>query len=83
MVLVPWKELSAQALRGLLESVVNREGTDYGEYEISFDDKVTCLYEEVLAERAVIVHDMRSDSTTVMPNEVYAEFLRMQDAANE
>lgn len=39
-VIVPHKELSAEALRGVIESVVLREGTDYGEREFSFEEKV-------------------------------------------
>ena len=39
-VVVPYTELSEEALRGVLESFVLREGTDYGEREFSLDQKV-------------------------------------------
>lgn len=38
---VPHTELSAEALRGVIESFVLREGTDYGAHEYSLDEKVT------------------------------------------
>ncbi|TIE66479.1 YheU family protein, partial [Legionella pneumophila] len=31
--LIPWQELSPEALENLIESFVLREGTDYGEHE--------------------------------------------------
>ncbi len=83
MVIVPWQELSPQALNGLLESIVNREGTDYGEYEISFEAKVSELREELMAERAVVVFDPLTESSTVLSKPQYEEFLRMSQAANQ
>ena len=43
--IIPIQELSAETLRNIAESFVLREGTDYGDVEMSFDDKV----EQVLA----------------------------------
>lgn len=37
---VPHTELSADALRGVIESFVLREGTEYGERDYSLDEKV-------------------------------------------
>ena len=37
---VPHTDLSADALRGVIESFVLREGTDYGAREYSLDEKV-------------------------------------------
>lgn len=83
MVIVPFEELSAPALRGLLESIVTREGTDYGDEELSFETKVGHLYEEVIAKRSYIVFDSISETSTVLTKEQYAEFRYMQDAANQ
>lgn len=54
---VPWKQLSADALRGISEEFVNREGTDYGEYEVSFDDKVDQVIRQVQLGDVVILFD--------------------------
>ncbi len=37
---IPFQDLSADALRGVIESFVLREGTDYGAHEYSLDEKV-------------------------------------------
>ena len=36
---VPWQQISADALDNILGEFVLREGTDYGDYDYSFDDK--------------------------------------------
>ncbi|MBV1789376.1 YheU family protein [Marinobacterium sp. D7] len=43
--IVPWQQLSPEALRGLIEEFVTRDGTDYGESEVSLERRV----EQVLA----------------------------------
>jgi hypothetical protein len=40
---VPHTELSVDVLRGVVESVVLREGTEYGEKEYSLEEKVVQL----------------------------------------
>ena len=39
-IVIPHRELSPEALRGVMESFVLREGTDYGEREVSLEQKV-------------------------------------------
>ena len=40
---IPAEQLSADALQGLIEEFITREGTDYGEVEWSLDQKVAQL----------------------------------------
>ncbi len=37
--IIPWQDISPDALDNLLESFVLREGTDYGEHERSLEQK--------------------------------------------
>lgn len=37
---IPWRELSAEALRGVIEEFVTREGTEYGLADVALDTKV-------------------------------------------
>ena len=39
-VTVPYAELSADALQGVIDNFILREGTDYGLHETPFSDKV-------------------------------------------
>ena len=56
-IVIPHRELSAGALRGVLESFVLREGTEYGEHEVSLDEKVAqVLHQLERGEAQVIFH---------------------------
>jgi uncharacterized protein len=56
-IVIPHRELSAGALRGVLESFVLREGTEYGEREVSLDQKVAqVLLQLERGEAQVIFH---------------------------
>ena len=56
-IVIPHRELSAEALRGVLESFVLREGTEYGEREVSLDQKVAEVLQQLeRGEAQVIFH---------------------------
>jgi uncharacterized protein len=56
-IVIPHRELSPEALRGVLESFVLREGTDYGEREVSLDRKVAQVLKQLERGEAHIVFD--------------------------
>ena len=65
-VVVPLGELSPAALRGLVESFVLREGTDYGEREVSFEAKVDRVLRQLERGEAEIVFDPSSESVDIV-----------------
>ncbi|MEN9533576.1 MAG: hypothetical protein RIQ83_2800, partial [Pseudomonadota bacterium] len=38
--IIPWQDLDSDTLNNLLEHFVLREGTEYGEHDVSLADKV-------------------------------------------
>lgn len=64
---IPPTDLSPEALRGVIENYVSREGTDYGEVEWSFEQKVAQV--ELLLQRgeARLVFDPLTESCTILP----------------
>jgi uncharacterized protein len=66
---VPVTALSPEALRGLAESIVLREGTDYGERERSFHSKVEELLGRLRRGEARITFDLESQSADILPSE--------------
>lgn len=62
---IPWELLSQDALTGVLEAFVLREGTDYGEVELGFGDKVARLRAAVEGGEARIVFDPVTESITI------------------
>ncbi len=62
---VPHGELSPEALRGVVESFVLREGTDYGERDVPFERKVAEVLRQLERREAVIVYDPGTDSIDI------------------
>ena len=65
-IVVPYTELSDDALRGVLESFVLREGTEYGERDVSLDQKVAQVTRQLQRGEARIVFDPESESIDIM-----------------
>jgi hypothetical protein len=61
--------LSPEALRGLIESFVNREGTDYGVRERTLEEKVADVMRQLESGEARIVFDVEGETTTIVPDE--------------
>ena len=65
-VTVPYTELSEEALRGVVESYVLREGTDYGEQEFSLDQKVGHVLRQLRRGEAQIVFDPATETIDIV-----------------
>jgi uncharacterized protein YheU (UPF0270 family) len=64
-VLVPHTELSPEALRGVVESFVLREGTDYGTHEYSLEQKVSHVVRQLERGEARILFDPVTSSVQI------------------
>jgi uncharacterized protein len=62
---VPYGELPADLLNAVIESFVLREGTDYGEKELSLEDKVARVIRQLKRGEAKILFDPESESVTI------------------
>jgi hypothetical protein len=65
-IVIPHGELSAEALRGVLESFVLREGTDYGEREFSLEQKVAHVLRQLERGEAQIIFDAVLESIDIV-----------------
>lgn len=63
---IPFRELSAPALRGVIEAFVLREGTDYGEAQHTLTDKVQQVLHQLERGEARIVFDPASESVDIV-----------------
>ncbi|MEO6516599.1 MAG: YheU family protein [Steroidobacteraceae bacterium] len=66
-VVVPHSALSSQALHGLVESFVLREGTDYGDREFTHEQKVAQVIAQLERGEARILYDPETESVTLLP----------------
>ena len=65
--MVPHTELAPELLRAVIESFVLREGTDYGEREVSLDDKVARVLRQLQRGEARILYDPETESVAIAP----------------
>lgn len=64
---VPWTALSPEALRGVIEAFVLREGTDYGASEVAHAEKLRQVQQELERGTARIVFDPQTATVTLLP----------------
>ena len=77
--IVPANMLSDDALLGMIEEFVTRDGTDYGDVEVSLEERVAQVREQILTGKALIVFDSATESTSIIP----AEDLQKLHASNQ
>jgi len=70
---IPHRRLSPEALHGVIEAFVTREGTDYGLQDVPLVTKVFQVQHQLDAGTAVIVYDEATDSCTIQPTDQLSE----------
>ena len=71
--IIPHHMLSPEALPGVIEAFVTREGTDYGAQEVALATKVWQVRQQLDAGAAVIVYDEATESCTIQPTNQRAD----------
>ncbi len=64
--IIPYQQLSPEALQGLIEEYITRDGTDYGEQEINLSQKVQQLEQQMARGDVVVVFDVSSESVSLL-----------------
>ena len=67
MLVIPHKQLSTEALAGLIQEFVTRDGTDSGYTKGSLDENVAMVRRQLDRGQAVIVFDERTKTCHIMP----------------
>jgi uncharacterized protein YheU (UPF0270 family) len=66
---VPHNQLSPEALEGVIEEFVTRDGTDYSEVEISLEMKIPRVLAQIKSGKAVIVFDQKTETCTILKSD--------------
>ena len=64
--IVPWEQVPADSLRNLVEEFVTRDGTDYGEQEVSLETRVGQVMQQLRRAEVVIWFDGVTETITLM-----------------
>ena len=63
---IAYTELSKEALRGVIEEFVSREGTDYGHLDYSLEDKIEQVISQLKKGEVKLVFDSESESCNLV-----------------
>jgi uncharacterized protein YheU (UPF0270 family) len=64
--IIPYEQLSSDALQGLIEEFITREGTDYGMEELSLNTKTEQIKHQLKRREVVVVFDLASESVSIL-----------------
>lgn len=64
--IIPVQQLSPETLQNLLEEYATRDGTDYGEREVSLEDKVSNLRRQLQSGEVVIWFEEGEESVNLV-----------------
>jgi hypothetical protein len=63
---IPYDQLNPETLHGVIEEFVTRDGTDYGEFEISLETKISQVLGQLKSGKAVIVFDQGTETCNIL-----------------
>lgn len=69
MLILPLEQFDNDILQALLEDFVSRDGTDYGAYEYSLQQKCQQLHTQIQQKQAFIVYDALSQNCQILSKE--------------
>lgn len=76
---IPQDKLSSDALAGIIESFILREGTDYGWSERSLESKIQDIEKQLERGDVKIIFDRNTESVTMMTTRDFIKLQQPQD----
>ena len=67
--LIPFEQLSPDALSGLIEDFVTRNGTDYGDIEVSLETKIKQVMRQLKSGEVVIAYNQDEEYCNIITRE--------------
>ena len=74
--IIPHSQISPEALQGLIEEYITRDGTDYGVQEFSLAQKVQQVQQQIVRGDVVVVFDVATESVSLLSRRDAREFIQ-------
>lgn len=81
--IIPHQQISPDALQGILEEFMAREGTDYGAVEASLQEKISQLRLQLDRGEIVVALDPVSESVSLLPKRDAEQLVAHADQGDE
>jgi uncharacterized protein YheU (UPF0270 family) len=79
--IIPFNAVSEEALNGLIEEFVTREGTDYGHSETSLEQKVQQVRSQIKSGKVLIVFSEATEQVDLITKDQFNQ--RVQASEND
>ena len=63
---IPIDLLEQETLRNVIENFITREGTDYGDHEVSLEAKINQVMRQLRSGTAILVFDAETGSVNII-----------------
>ncbi|MBX3251570.1 MAG: YheU family protein [Myxococcales bacterium] len=70
---IPWEQLSPDALQGVIEELVTREGTEYGDRDVDLDEKIAAVRRQLARGEVFVVFDAANQTTNIVTKRALRE----------
>ncbi|SBS26575.1 hypothetical protein MSP8887_00442 [Marinomonas spartinae] len=72
--LIPYDSLAKDTLETILDDIVSRDGTDYGDYELSAEQKRQQALKALTSGTAVLLFDTESETIKMVPKDTLSHY---------
>ncbi|MFT2092237.1 YheU family protein [Paraglaciecola sp. 2405UD69-4] len=72
--IIPIADVKQETLFSIIESFVLREGTEYGETDVSLDDKVQQVHNQLKTGEVLLVYSELHETVNIIPKQKLGEF---------
>lgn len=83
MLLIPHEQLSADTLDALIEAFVLREGTEYGEQDVSLGVKVAQVKSQLEANQLVILYSELHESVDIITKQQWRQLVKQGEIESD
>ncbi len=71
--IIPLEQVNTDTLNAIIEDFILREGTEYGSIEVSKEDKIAQVKQQLEKGSAVLVYSELHESVNIMPSEQFIQ----------
>jgi uncharacterized protein YheU (UPF0270 family) len=68
--IIPHQSINVETLRNIIEEYVTREGTDYGDVELSIEDKVSAVEAKLQSGEVVVLYIESTESINIVDKQL-------------
>ena len=72
--IIPIADLTEETLFNIIEGFVLREGTEYGEVDVSLEDKVQQVLQQLRLGEVLLVYSELHETVNIIPKQQLGEF---------